>query len=195
LISLVQSGVLEIHPWGSRVKHLEKPDLIIIDLDPGEGLGYAEVIEGAREVRERFKMMKLESFIKTSGGKGLHVVVPFKPELDWDTVKAFTRQLAEDMSADSPSKYVANMAKKIRKGRIFVDYLRNGRGQTAVAAYSTRARAGATVSVPIDWKELSENLRPDHFNIGNLRARLDRLKRDPWKDFFTVKQRLPKPKR
>ena len=194
LISLVQSGVLEIHPWGSKVKHLERPDLIIIDLDPGEGLGYAEVIEGAHEVRERFKAMKLESFIKTSGGKGLHIVVPFKPELDWDTVKAFTKQLAEDMASDSPTKYVANMAKKLRKGRIFVDYLRNGRGQTAVAAYSTRARAGATVSVPIDWKELSENLRPDHFNIGNLRARLAHLKRDPWRDFFTTKQRLPKPK-
>ncbi|WP_406858088.1 DNA ligase D [Alsobacter sp. KACC 23698] len=191
LIGLVQAGVLEIHPWGSGVDDIEKPDRLIFDLDPGEEVTWGQVIDGALEIRRRLAEDRLESFVKTSGGKGLHVVVPLAPSVDWETAKDYTRQVVERMAADSPTLYVANMAKVQRKGRIFVDYLRNGRGATAVAAYSTRARAGAPVSTPLQWDELSEAVRADHFGVDNLRQRLDFLSRDPWEGFFTLKQTLP----
>ena len=132
----------------------------------------------------------LASFVKTSGGKGLHVVVPVEPRLDWDDAKAVTQSVAEKMSRDHRDRYVATMSKRARRGRIFIDYLRNGRGATAVAAFSTRARPHAPVSTPLAWEELSEGLRADHFTIDNLRERLDFLRRDPWEGFFKVKQRI-----
>lgn len=192
LIALVQANVLEIHPWGSRVETLEKPDRIIFDLDPGEDVAWEEVIEGAFEVRERLKKLRLESFVKTTGGKGLHVVAPISPAADWDRAKDFTRTLAEAMATDTPRKYLAVMTKARRKGRIFVDYLRNGRGATAVAAYSTRARKGAAVSVPLTWSELETGIRANHFSIDNLRQRLSHRRRDAWAGFFELKQKLPK---
>lgn len=192
LIALVQANVLEIHPWGSRVEALEKPDRIIFDLDPGEDVAWEEVIEGAFEVRERLKKLHLESFVKTTGGKGLHVVAPITPTADWDRVKDFTRTLAEAMATDTPRRYLAVMTKARRKGRIFVDYLRNGRGATAVAAYSTRARKGATISVPLTWNELETGIRANHFSIDNLRQRLSHRRRDAWTGFFELKQKLPK---
>jgi bifunctional non-homologous end joining protein LigD len=191
LIALVQAGVLEIHPWGSRVDNLDHPDQFIIDLDPGPDVSWSEVIDAAVEVRERLKRKKLKCFVKNSGGKGLHVVAPIAPGPDWDTVKEFTKVLAEEMAADNPGRYVARMTKSLRRRRIFVDYLRNGRGATAVAAYSTRARAGAPVSTPLDWDELSPAIGPAHFTIENLRQRLAFLKRDPWAGFFKLKQKLP----
>lgn len=192
LIALVQSSVLEIHPWGSQIKNLELPDRLTFDLDPGEGVEWVSVIAGAQEIRERLKKVKLDSFVKTTGGKGLHVVVPLKPKASWENAKSFCQELAEAMSHDSPEKYVSVMTKSRRKGRIFVDYLRNGRGATAVAAYSTRARGGAPVSVPITWDELSTGIRANHFTIENLRQRMDFLKRDPWNGYFEMKQSLPK---
>lgn len=192
LIALVQANVLEIHPWGSRIETLEQPDRIIFDLDPGEEVAWEEVIEGAFEVRERLKKLRLESFVKTTGGKGLHVVAPITPTADWDRVKDFTRMLAEAMATDTPRKYLAVMTKARRKGRIFVDYLRNGRGATAVAAYSTRARKGAAVSVPLTWSELETGIRANHFSIDNLRQRLSHRRRDAWAGFFELKQKLPK---
>jgi bifunctional non-homologous end joining protein LigD len=191
LIALVQAGTLEIHPWGSRVVDLERPDQFIIDLDPGPDVSWSEVIDAALEVRERLKGKKLKSFVKNSGGKGLHVVTPIAPGADWDTVKEFTKTLAEEMAGDTPGRYVAKMTKSLRRRRIFVDYLRNGRGATAVAAYSTRARAGAPVSTPLDWDELSPAIGPAHFTVENLRQRLGFLKRDPWAGFFKLKQKLP----
>jgi bifunctional non-homologous end joining protein LigD len=190
LISLVQAGVLEIHPWGSRVKKLDQPDRIILDLDPGDDVAWGQVISAALDVRASLERLGLESFVKTSGGKGLHVVAPIVAGADWDTVKAFTQGLAESMAAERPELYVAKMTKSLRKGRIFIDYLRNGRGATAVAAYSTRARANAPVSTPLEWDELSETIKADHFTIGNLRQRLDFQTRDPWRDFFKTKQKL-----
>jgi bifunctional non-homologous end joining protein LigD len=190
LIALVQAGVLEIHPWGSRRESLDAPDRIIFDLDPGEDVAWSRVIAGALEVRARLERLGLQSFVKTSGGKGLHVMLPIMPEAGWDTVKAFSQEIAEAMAADSPERYVAKMTKSIRRGRIFVDYLRNGRGATAVAAYSTRARAGATVSAPLDWDELSDAIKADHFTLDNLRQRLAFVGRDPWADFFMTKQKL-----
>jgi bifunctional non-homologous end joining protein LigD len=191
LVALVQAGTLEIHPWGSRVNDLERPDQFIIDLDPGPGVSWSEVIDAAVEVRERLKRKKLKSFVKNSGGKGLHVVTPIVPGPDWDTVKEFTKALAEEMAGDTPGRYVAKMTKSLRRRRIFVDYLRNGRGATAVGAYSTRARAGAPVSTPLDWDELSPAIGPAHFTVENLRQRLAFLKRDPWTGFFKLKQKLP----
>ena len=191
LVGLVQAGVLEIHPWGSRVGDIEHPDRLIFDLDPGEGVSWQAVIDGAVALRNRLEAAGLESFVKTSGGKGLHVVVPLVPTADWDTAKAFTKDVVEKLAADEPARYLATMAKAKRKGRIFLDYLRNGRGATAVAAFSTRARAGAPVSTPLAWSELGEGIRADHFTVANLRQRLDYLKEDPWQGFFGTKQTLP----
>lgn len=186
LIGLVQGGVLEIHPWGSRLESLEQPDMIIMDLDPGEQVDWADVIDAAGEVRKRLRSAGLESFVKTSGGKGLHVVAPLKPVAEWDEVKAFTKGIADAMSADSPERFVATVTKSKRKGKILVDYLRNGRGATAVAPYSTRARPGAAVSMPLDWSELSPAIGPAYFTVVNALPRLAALDTDPWADFWAA---------
>lgn len=190
LMALVQSSVLEIHPWGSKIESLELPDRLTIDLDPGESVPWESVIAAAQEVRERLKAHKLESYVKTTGGKGLHVVVPLKPKVTWEVAKTFCQSLAEAMAGDSPEKYVSVMTKNIRRGKIFIDYLRNGRGATAVAAYSTRARPGAPVSVPLTWQELSTGIRANQFTVENLQQRLDFIKRDPWDGFFATRQVL-----
>jgi bifunctional non-homologous end joining protein LigD len=191
LIALVQGGVLEIHPWGSTVDDLDRPDRIIFDLDPGPDIGWAELTRAAQDVRERLRAAGLESFVKTTGGKGLHVMAPIEPVAHWDEVKPYTRTIAEAMVADSPDRYVSKMSKKLRAGHIFVDYLRNGRGATAVAAYATRSRPRAPVSTPLSWDELGVDLREAHFRVDNLPTRLAHLKEDPWRGFFKVKQRLP----
>jgi bifunctional non-homologous end joining protein LigD len=142
------------------------------------------VIEAAKEVRDRLEQVGLKAVLKTSGGKGLHVVAPLKPKAEWPAVKDFTKAIADAMAKDSPQKYVATVTKSKRKGKILIDYLRNGRGNTAVAAYSTRARKGAAVSMPLHWNELSENIRGDHFTAMNASTRLSSIKSDPWADFF-----------
>jgi bifunctional non-homologous end joining protein LigD len=191
LMSLVQAGVVEIHPWGSRADRLDQPDRLIFDLDPGEGVPWSAVVAGAGAVRDRLASRRLKSFVKTSGGKGLHVVVPIEPSASWAQAKAFAASIAEAMAGDQPDRYVATVAKRARQGRIFIDFLRNDRGSTAVAPYSTRALPQASVSTPLEWDELSEGLRSDHFTIGNVRHRLGFLKRDPWQGFFAVHQRIP----
>ncbi len=183
LIALVQMGVLEIHTWGSRGDRVELPDQITFDLDPDAGLAWERVVEAARKLRAKLGGLGFTCFVKTTGGKGLHVVVPLKPRADWDEVKEFTKMVAESLAREEPERYLANMSKAKRAGRIFIDYLRNGRGATAVAAYSTRARSGAPVSTPIRWEELGTGIRPDSFNVRNLGARLSRLRKDPWADF------------
>ncbi|HTR14260.1 MAG TPA: DNA ligase D [Roseiarcus sp.] len=185
LMGLVQAAVLEIHPWGSAVTDWERPDTIIMDLDPGEGVSWERVIEAAKDVRERLKAAGLASFVKTSGGKGLHVVAPVKPSAEWPAVKAFSKAIADSMTADSPDRYVATIAKAKRSGKILVDYLRNQRGATAIAAYSTRARPGAAVSMPLAWEELA-SVGPAYFNVLNAPARLASLEKDPWEDFRSV---------
>lgn len=182
LMALVQSATLEIHPWGSTVADWDRPDTITMDLDPGEGVPWEAVIAGAVEVRQRLADAGLESFVKTSGGKGLHVVAPLTPRADWPAVKAFTKGLADAMAADAPGDYVSTITKSKRKGRILIDYLRNQRGMTAVAAYSTRARPGAAVSMPVAWEELDQ-FGPDYFTVVNTPNRLAALARDPWEDF------------
>ena len=193
LLSLVQVSVLEIHLWGSRRDRLEQPDRMIFDLDPHESVPWPRVIEAALDVRETLHKLGLESFVKTTGGKGLHVVVPLAPRRDeWPRVKEFSRRIADELVERSPSLYTANMAKAARKGKIFIDYLRNDRGATSIAPYSTRAKPGAPVSTPLSWDELSPGIQSDHFHVGNIAARLESMRRDPWAGISEVKQTLPK---
>jgi bifunctional non-homologous end joining protein LigD len=186
LIGLVQAAVLEIHPWGSVVGDWERPDMIIMDLDPGEGVPWKSIIAAAEEVRERLEAAGLHAFVKTSGGKGLHVAAPLKPRAQWPAVKAFTKEIAEAMAADSPDRFVATITKSKRRGKILVDYLRNQRGATAVAPYSTRARPGAPVSMPLSWQELDPGIGPAYFTVVNTPIRLASLRSDPWADFRTA---------
>ncbi|MBV8165296.1 MAG: DNA ligase D [Alphaproteobacteria bacterium] len=189
LLGLVQMGVLEIHPWGAGVKDVERPDRLTFDLDPDEGLGWQRVVEASFEVRDALQELGLQSFLKTTGGKGLHVVVPIKPALDWDDAKAFCKAVVEQLAGAAPQRYTATLSKKARHGRIFIDYLRNGRGATAVGAYSTRARPGATVSTPVTWKEAERGIRADQFTIETVPQRL-RKGPDPWADFLATRQSI-----
>ena len=183
LMGLVQSGVLEIHPWGSTLADWERPDRIIMDLDPGEGVEWQAVIDAAEETKERLEAAGLNAFVKTSGGKGLHVCAPLKPSASWPAIKAFCKGIADAMAKDSPDKYVATITKSKRRGKILIDYLRNQRGMTAVAPYSTRARPGAAVSMPLAWEELSAEIGPAYFTVENTPTRLHALAADPWADF------------
>lgn len=190
VVALVQMGVLEIHVWGSRDDDVERPDRLIFDLDPADGAGWEQVAVAAHRVRDALHALDLESFVKTSGGKGLHVVVPIQRRYEWPEIKAFCKSLAGQIAEEAPELYTINPLKARRVGRVFIDYLRNDRGATAIACYSTRARAGAPVSVPVDWRELGRDLRADHFNVENLPARLARLKRDPWAELPATRQTI-----
>lgn len=192
LIGLVQAATLEIHPWGSTLKNWELPDTLTMDLDPGEGVAWERVIEAAEETRERLEKLGLTTFVKTSGGKGLHVVAPLKPKADWDALKSLTKAVADQMAADTPNRYVSTISKAKRKGKILIDYLRNQRGMTAVAPYSPRARPGAAVSMPLAWEEVTPAIGPAHFTILNTPTRLAALKTDPWQDFRSAETPLPK---
>jgi bifunctional non-homologous end joining protein LigD len=190
LISLVQAGVLEIHTRGSTIEHLDKADRLVFDFDPGPDMAWKDVVAAARDVRERLKQIGLETLLKTTGGKGLHVILPIEPT-PWEEAKLFTQMVARAMEADDPGRYISTSTKAKRTGKIFVDYLRNSREATAVAPYSTRARPGAPVSVPIDWSELRTLKGANQYTVNNLMARL-RRKKDPWADIGKMKQRLPK---
>jgi len=190
LLTLVQAGVLEIHVWGSTIEDVEHCNRIVFDLDPGEDLPWSAVNAAARELRQRLADLKLTSFVKTTGGKGLHVMLP-TDGTPWDEAKDFAHAMVLAMEADSPDKYVSKMTKSIRGGKIFLDYLRNGRGATAIVAYSTRARPGAAISTPVTWDELGPKLTPNKFTVLNVGKRLGALKRDPWADIDKVRQRLP----
>jgi bifunctional non-homologous end joining protein LigD len=190
VIGLVQMGVLELHTWGAKRDGLDRPDRIIIDLDPDPTVSWKAVIEAAQLVRTLLNKLDLTCFVKTTGGKGLHVVLPLRRVHTWDEVKAFSKGLADHLERLIPDRFIANMSKQKRKGKIYVDYLRNAKGATAIAPYSTRARPEAPVSVPLEWEELSVNMRSDHFTVANVMAHLEGLTRDPWRDYFTVRQKL-----
>lgn len=192
LIGLVQMGILELHTWGAKRDQLERPDRMILDLDPDPAVEWPLVIEGAQLLRTLLEELDLVSFVKTTGGKGLHVVVPLQRAHTWDEVKTFSKAVADHLVRAIPERFLANMSKQKRKGKIYVDYLRNARGATAVAAYSTRARPRAPVSVPLAWNELSTDLRSDHFTVDNIAERLEHLRQDPWKTYFTTRQRITK---
>jgi bifunctional non-homologous end joining protein LigD len=189
LAGLAQIGVLEIHPWGSRNDDLEHPDRIIIDLDPDAEISWSTLAQSAAEVRRQLQSIGLESFLKTTGGKGLHVVVPLQPMADWAAVKKFSHSFVLAMEQQQPDLYLTKMSKAARKGRIFLDYLRNERGSTAVAPYSPRARPGVTVALPLDWSDLNLRERPV-FQVTKFDQWSDRLKHDPWEKMSKVKQHL-----
>jgi bifunctional non-homologous end joining protein LigD len=190
LLSLVQMGVLELHIWGSHRDKIEQPDYVVFDLDPDEGLGWDRVVEGAFSVRDFLTDLGLKTFLKTTGGKGLHVVLPLTRKLDWDQVKAFSKGVADTIVAAEPSRYTAKLPKASRKGKVFIDYLRNGRGATSIAAYSTRSRPGAPVSAPLFWEELETDVRANTYTVQNLPERLESLPADPWEGFNKVRQSL-----
>jgi bifunctional non-homologous end joining protein LigD len=190
LVALAQMDVLEIHPWGSQIDKLEAPDRVTIDLDPDEGLPWQRVAEAAIDVRDALSRIGLQSFAKTTGGKGLHVVIPLTPKLDWDEIKAFAKWVADSFVAQRPEDFTANMAKKARHGRIYIDYLRNGRGATAVGAYSPRARPGAPVSTPLSWEEVENEVRPQEFTVETVPRRLAALRADPWAEMDKIRQSL-----
>jgi bifunctional non-homologous end joining protein LigD len=181
IVALLQMGVLEVHPWGSRSKTLGFPDRIVLDLDPDESLPWNDVKEAVLVVKTLIENLGLVPFLKTTGGKGLHVVVPIKPSVAWEDVKGFTNAIAELLARTFPDRFTAKLLKVSRRGKIFIDYLRNTEGATAVAAYSLRAKANAPVSTPIEWKELSKDVRFAHFNAENVPKRMAKMKSDPWK--------------
>jgi bifunctional non-homologous end joining protein LigD len=185
VIALVQMGVLEIHTWGCRADRLERPDRITIDLDPDPTVPWSRVVEAARAVRLVLEEVGLTSFIKATGGKGLHVVSPIQRRTDWEEAKAFTRAVCEVVARASPGEYTLDVSKRKRRGRILLDYLRNAQGATAVEVYSTRARAGAPVALPVRWDEL-DGIEPDAFRLGELAERL--AAPDPWADYFALRQ-------
>ncbi len=189
LAGLSQMGVLEVHPWGSCNADLEHANRLVFDLDPDEALGWGQVAASAEEMRARLKKIGLESFLKTTGGKGLHLVVPVEPTLDWNAVKEFARQFVVSLERANPRLYLTKMSKAARVGKIYLDYLRNERGATAVAPYSPRARAGMPVSVPLAWSELKTGERPK-FAVANFGEWRAQLKKDPWKGMEGMRQRI-----
>jgi bifunctional non-homologous end joining protein LigD len=191
LIAMVQMGVLEMHPWGVRAERPDCADRIVFDLDPDEGLGFGDVIAAAREVRSRLKALGLESFVKTTGGKGLHVVVPIEAEAAWREVKSFAKGVSAEMAAAAPDKYLTKISRAERAGRIFIDYLRNDPTSTAVGPYSTRSRPGAPVATPLRWDELGPGLDPKAFTIRTVPQRIARQRSDPWAAMLDLRQKLP----
>ncbi|MCE4541603.1 MULTISPECIES: DNA ligase D [unclassified Caballeronia] len=190
LVGTAQMSTIELHTWNAVASNIEKPDRMVFDLDPGEGVGWERMIEAAKLTKELLAELGLTSFCKTSGGKGFHVVVPLRKHADWDEMKAFSQAVAQHMANALPKFFSAKMGMQNRKGKIFIDYLRNNRGSSTVAAFSLRARPGLGASMPLSWDELDDVTSGDQWNIGNARERLDALKRDPWADYEKARQRL-----
>ncbi|MCY1713663.1 DNA ligase D [Caproiciproducens galactitolivorans] len=187
LISEAQMGTLEFHIWGSRVDELEKPDMMVFDLDPDEGMDLGTVRQGVKDMKSILTELSLNSYLKTSGGKGYHIVVPLTPSVSWDTFHDFARRVAEVMEKKWPDRYTSNVRKAKRSNKIFIDWIRNGRGATSVAPYSIRARKGAGVSMPIAWEEL-DTVAPNGITMADALKRIEGS--DPWKDFFQNRQLL-----
>jgi bifunctional non-homologous end joining protein LigD len=190
LVGLVQMDVLEVHTWNACFGDVERPDRIVIDLDPGERVGWPGVVDAARLVRRLLSVLELESFVKTTGGRGLHVVVPLKPQAGWAQCLDFARRFAGLLVRQQPALFTDRFAKSGREDRILADYLRNNRTNTSIAAYSTRARPNAPISVPLSWPDLSPSRRPDRLTIDTVPGRLSRLRTDPWKAYWKPTQRL-----
>lgn len=191
LLELVQMNALEFHPWGAYVDAPDRSDRLIFDLDPAADVAWTVVVGAAREVRRRLREAGLQSFVRLSGGKGLHVVAPIRRGPDWDEVKVFCEGLADSMAEQDPATYVASAAKAKRNGRIFIDWLRNTRGATSVASWSLRARRGAPVAVPLRWEDLARTTGGAMYDLAAARRRAARLRRDPWSGFDHLDQSLP----
>jgi bifunctional non-homologous end joining protein LigD len=191
LLQLVQMGVLEIHPWGCTVDKVDKPDTIIFDLDPAPEVTWKKVVKAALRIKEELSQYDLPLFVKTTGGKGLHIVIPIQKRYTWEQVREFTQGFVDQMVEKYPKDYVGTMSKEKRKGKIFIDYLRNIQGATAIGPYSTRAREGATVAMPISWEELAELKNPKKFNVKSV-LKEGLSKKDPWKEYGKSRGKLPK---
>lgn len=189
LVGMAQIAALEIHPWGSKNDAVDRPDRIVFDLDPDEAVSWRTLADAAGELRLRLKQLKLASFVKSTGGKGLHVVVPIAPEYEWPVIKGLAHRLVLAMEKENSRLYTTNMLKALRKNRIYLDYLRNDREATAIAPFSTRARPGVPVAITLDWKELQDGARP-MFHVSDLSSWRQRLRRDPWRGMLESKQKL-----
>ncbi|MBL8825491.1 MAG: non-homologous end-joining DNA ligase [Planctomycetaceae bacterium] len=189
LLALIQFGALELHVWGARADKIERSDRLVFDFDPDASVPWKQVIAAALEMRELLAQLELTSFVKTTGGKGLHIVVPIDRRHDWKTVKSFCRAVATTLTQLRPDRYIATASKAARRGKIFVDYLRNDRGATAVAPYSTRARQGAPISWPLSWRELEQLAGPATITVQNVSEFLAG-RRDPWRELPQIEQRL-----
>ena len=191
LLQLVQMNTLEFHTWGARIDSPEKPDRLVFDLDPDPSVAWKRVVAGARLIRARLQERGLESFVRLTGGKGLHVVAPIVRGPSWDKAKAFAEAFADALVAERPKEFIATMSKAKREGLIFVDWLRNSRGATAVTSWSLRAREGAPVAMPLRWEELGRAGAGNAFDLRRARKRAATLKADPWAPMYALKQRLP----
>lgn len=191
LLSLVQLNVLEIHPWGCRIDQIEKPDSIIFDLDPAPEIAYKVLIDAAFFIQQQLADTALQSFVKTTGGKGLHIIVPIKRLYSWEDIKIFSENFVNFIVSERPNEFIGTMSKAKRQGKIFIDHLRNRRGATAVAPYSTRAKPTATVSTPLTWDELKYLKKIDFYHIHNVLKRIAELKDDPWSNFLNLHQTIP----
>lgn len=191
VLELVQFNAIEFHPWASTVKNTDVTDYLVFDLDPGPDVAWKSVIAAAERLRDRLRDVKLESFARTSGGKGLHVVVPLHPAVAWAKAREFAHGFAAELAAERPDEFIATASKAKRGGVIFIDYLRNSRGATSVASYSLRARPGAPVALPVSWTGLRKVKSASAFTLGNVPAALKRQARDPWEAFAGIRQSLP----
>lgn len=190
MVSLVQMDVLEMHTWNSTIDRVEQPNRIVLDIDPGDEVSFKQVVAAARLVRSMLDALGLAGFLKTTGGRGLHVVVPLTPHADWSECLEFSRAIAEAIARQHPQSYTTTYAKAGRERKLLIDYLRNNRTNTSVAAFSTRANPRATVSMPIAWDDLPARLNPDAFTVKTVAQRLARLRADPWRDYWSTKQKL-----
>ena len=193
LVSLAQMNVLEIHTWNSTIDRVERPDRIVFDLDPGQRVGWTQVIAAAKEVRKVLTAIRLKAWVKTTGGRGLHIVLPIVPDLDWSECLEFSHAIATLMVEQSPAKYTTDFRKAGREDKILIDYLRNNRTNTSISAFAVRAREGAPVSMPIDWADLKPSLKPERFTVRSAAAYLARRRADPWRDYHRSKQQLKLP--
>jgi bifunctional non-homologous end joining protein LigD len=191
LLGLVQISALELHVWGSRTPHIEQPDIIVFDLDPAEDVEWSAVVAAAHLIKQHVEGLGLRAFLRLTGGKGLHVVVPVVPGPKWSSVKKFARAVANEIVREAPRRFTASMAKSQRGGKIFIDYLRNDREATAIASYSPRARAGAPVALPIEWEELDRSAKSaPRYGLLDVPSLVRRRDRDPWADFEDARRSL-----
>ena len=194
LVSLMQMNWLEAHTWNSTTDHLEHPDRLVFDLDPGPDVGWPAVVAAARATRDHLASLGLRAWVKTSGGRGLHVVVPVAPDASWDACLSFSERVAAALVEEDGRTFTTQFARAGREAQIFVDVLRNRRGSTVVSAFSPRARPGAPVSVPLAWDELSPRRTPAHYTVVSVPRRLGALRSDPWAGYWQCAQHLPDPR-
>jgi bifunctional non-homologous end joining protein LigD len=189
VISLAQMGVVEIHTWNTTTRDLERPNRLVWDFDPGPKTAWKDVVKSAKALRAMLETLGLQSWLKTTGGHGLHVVAPLVPDRQWDECLEFTRAVASALAASDPALYTITFAKQGRESKILIDYLRNNRTNTSVCAFSARARENGGVSMPIDWSKLTTRLKPERFTVETVGKK---AMADPWRDYWKTRQKISK---